>query len=125
MARHEEEELDNGSPTTPPSGRSADSLRQQAIGALIGAAAAFLLAMAAQQFGWVPGDVTRYVLWGGAIGGLVGGSDTLAQAGRRLTHSDADWLNALVALLGMAVISGVLYAIATGILYILRHFLAK
>jgi len=125
MTKHEERELDNGSPTTPPAGRSAGSLRRQTIGALIGAAVVFLLAMAAQQFGWVPGDMTRYVLWGGVIGGLVGGSDTLAQAGKRLTRRDADWLNILVALLGMAAIAGALYAVAAGVLYILRPFLAK
>jgi hypothetical protein len=95
------------------------------VGALIGAAVAFLLARAAQQFGWVPGDMTRYLMWGGVIGGLVGGSDTLAQAGRRLTHRDSDWLNILVSLLGMAVISGVLYAIAIGVVYVLRPFLGK
>ncbi len=95
------------------------------IGALIGAAVAFLLASAAQQFGWVPGDMTRYLMWGGVVGGLVGGSDTLAQAGKRLTHRDSDWLNILVSLLGMLVISGVLYAISVGLMSILRPFLAK
>jgi hypothetical protein len=95
------------------------------IGALIGAAVVFLLARVAQQFGWVPGDMTRYLMWGGVIGGLVGGSDTLAQAGKRLTHRDSVWLNVLVSLLGMAVISGVLYALAYGVVYLLQSFLAK
>ena len=125
MTKHDEEKSDSGSPTTSPAGRTPGSLRQQMIGALIGAAVAFLLARVAQQFGWVPGDMTRYLLWGGVIGGLVGGSDTLAQAGKRLTRRDSDWLNILVSLLGMAVISGVLYAIAFGLVYILRPFLAK
>ena len=49
----------------------------------------------------------------------------LTQAGKRLTHSDSNWLNILVSLLGMAVISAVLYAISFGVLAILRPFLAK
>ena len=69
--------------------------------------------------------MTRYLMWGGVVGGLVGGSDTLAQAGKRLTHRDSDWLNILVSLLGMLVISGVLYAISVGLMSILRPFLAK
>jgi len=125
MTKHDEEKLDTGSPTTSPAGRSAGSLRQQIIGALIGAAVAFLLARVAQQFGWVPGDMIRYLMWGAVIGGLVGGSDTLAQAGKRLTQRDSDWLNILVSLLGMAVISVVLYAISIGVVHILRPFLTK
>jgi len=125
MSKHDEEKLDTGSLTTSPAERPPGSLRRQMIGALIGAAVTFLLARAAQQFGWVAGDMTRYLMWGGVIGGLVGGSDTLAQAGKRLTRRDSEWLNILVALLGMAVISGVLYAIAHGVLYLLRPFLTK
>jgi hypothetical protein len=125
MTKHDEAKLDTGSLTTLPAGRPPGSLRRQMIGALIGAAVAFLMATAAQQFGWVPGDMTRYLMWGGVIGGLVGGSDTLAQAGKRLTHRDSVWLNVLVSLLGMAVISAVLYALSMGLMYILRPFLAK
>jgi len=125
MTKHDEEKLDTGSPTTPPAGRPPGSLRRQMIGALIGAAVAFLLARAAQQFGWAPGDMTRYLMWGGVIGGLVGGSDTLAQAGKRLTHRDADWLNILVSLLGMALISAVIYVISTGVVHILRPFFTE
>jgi len=125
MTKSDEEKLDTGSLTTSPAGRPPGSLRRQMIGALIGAAVAFLLARAAQQFGWVSGDMTRYLMWGAVIGGLVGGSDTLAQAGQRLTHRDSVWLNVLVSLLGMAVISGVLYAISIGLARILSFFVAK
>jgi len=125
MTKHDEEKLDTEPLTTSPAGRPPGSLRRQMIGALIGAAVAFLLASVGRQFGWAPGDMTRYLMWGGVIGGLAGGSDTLTQAGKRLTHSDSNWLNILVSLLGMAVISAVLYAISFGVLAILRPFLAK
>lgn len=125
MTKYDGEKSDSGGPTTSPVGRPPGSLQRQMIGALIGAAVAFLLASAAQQFGWVPGDMTRYLMWGGVIGGLIGGSDTLTQAGKRLTHRDADWLNILVSLLGMALISAVLYVIAVGVMYILRPVLPK
>ena len=125
MTKHDEEKLDTATPISSPAGRPPGRLRRQMIGASIGAAVAFLLARAAQQFGWAPGDMTRYLLWGGVIGGLIGGSDTLTQAGKRLTHRDEDWLNILVSLLGMAVISAVLYAVSIGVVNILRPFLTK
>ncbi|MCJ7550661.1 MAG: hypothetical protein MUQ30_13390 [Anaerolineae bacterium] len=125
MTKHDEDKLDTATPIGSPDGRPPGSLRRQMIGASIGAAVAFLLARAAQQFGWAPGDMTRYLMWGGVIGGLIGGSDTLTQAGKRLTHRDEDWLNILVSLLGMAVISAVLYAVSIGVVNILRPFLTK
>lgn len=97
----------------PPLGsRPPGSLGRQFVGALVGAAVALLLALAGQQLGWLGGDLMQYVLWGGVIGGLVGGSDALAQAGKRLTRRDEDWLNILVAIVGMTLVFSAVYALA-------------
>lgn len=125
MTKHDADKQDTQPTITPPSGRSIDTWGRQMVGAIIGAAVAFLLATGAQRLGWAGGDMVRYLLWGGVIGGLIGGSNTLAQAGKRLTHRDEDWLNVLVSLLGMVVIFGVLFAIALGLSSLLRQFLTE
>lgn len=92
----------------------------QMVGAAIGALVALGLAWGAVQMGWISGNLTTYALWGGVIGGLVGGADTLAHAGRRLTHREDRWLNVLVALVGMVVVFGVFF----GIGYVVRLLLS-
>ncbi len=103
----------------------AGSWERQIVGAFVGAAVALLLAVGAQQLGWFQGSLIRYVLWGGVIGGLVGGSDRLEQAGSRLTRLDIRWLNITVAILGMAIVFGVLFAIALGVSTLIRQLTGR
>jgi hypothetical protein len=104
-----EEQTDSGEKTER---QTPDTLGRQVVGALIGGAVIWVLATVARQFGWQGDNTTRYVLWGAMVGGLIGGSETLIAAGRRLTRRDNAWLNMAVALLGMAVIAGVIYGLA-------------
>jgi uncharacterized membrane protein len=105
--------------------RPPGSLRRQLIGSLVGAAIAILLQSAGRQLGWWTGDMVQFLLWGGVIGGLIGGSDALSQAGKRLTGRDEDWLNILVSLVGMVVLFGSLFAIIYALGSVLRGVLGR
>lgn len=100
--------------------RPPGSLRRQFIGSLIGAGIALAILFLGRQLGWLGGDVVQFLLWGGVIGGLIGGSDALAQAGKRLTGRDEDWLNILVSLVGMALVFSALFAIAYALSWLIR-----
>ncbi|MGC9347906.1 MAG: hypothetical protein ACP5JG_07200 [Anaerolineae bacterium] len=99
---------------------SVDSWRRQIIGALIGGFIALILSGLAVQLGWIEGRVVNHVLWGGVIGGIVGGSESLEQAGARLTQRDAPVLNMAVALLGMAVLFGIVFLVVWGLSQLIR-----
>lgn len=90
----------------------AESWGRQITGAIIGALVALVLASIGMRLGLIGGDLARYALWGGVVGGLVGASEALARAGSRLTHSDSTWLNILVGIAGMIVVAIVLWALA-------------
>jgi hypothetical protein len=89
-----------------------NTMGRQIVGALIGGGAVWILATGARQLGWAAGDPVRLMMWGAVVGGLFGGSETLIAAGRRLTRRDNAWLNIAVALLGMVVLSAVIYGLA-------------
>ncbi len=97
-----------------------DTWGRQIVGALIGAAVAWVLTMWARQAGWIEGNPVRYVMWGAVIGGLVGAIENLEAAGRKLTRRDVRWLNALVGVLGMAVVSAVIYGLSFVIGFLVR-----
>ena len=84
---------------------------RQLVGAFIGGALALVIGAGALQLGWIQGNLMRFALWGGVIGGLIGGSEALAAAGRRLTKRDNAVLNVAVSLVGMVVIFTVLFAL--------------
>ena len=89
-----------------------NTLGRQAVGALIGGAVAWILASLARQAGWMGGDTVRYAMWGAVIGGLIGAAKNLDVAGRRLTRRDNVWLNTAVSLVGMVLVSLILYGLA-------------
>jgi len=97
-----------------------DTWGRQIVGALIGAAVAWVLSAWARQAGWIAGDPIRHVMWGAVIGGLIGAVENLEAAGRRLTRRDSRWLNALVGVLGMAVVSAVIYGLSFVIGFLVR-----
>jgi hypothetical protein len=125
MARQGEDERRSEPQAADDLSRPPGSLRRQLIGALIGAAIALVVSSIGRQLGWLGGDAIQYLLWGGIIGGLVGGSDALAQAGKRLTRRDEDWLNILVSLIGMAAIMGVIFALAYVLNELVRGILVR
>lgn len=88
---------------------------RQSVGAIIGAFVALILAGLAAQMGWIGGNLMIYALWGGVIGGLIGGSEALERAGARLTQRDNRALNIVVALIGMFVVFVFLLGLTYGI----------
>ncbi|MBN1247503.1 MAG: hypothetical protein JXC32_07575 [Anaerolineae bacterium] len=105
--------------------RPPGSLRRQFIGSLIGAAIAMVIFLLSRQLGWLGGELVQYLLWGAVVGGLIGGSDALAQAGKRLTKRDEDWLNILVSLVAMAVIVGMLFALSSALTTLLQNLFPR
>ncbi len=97
----------------------------QLVGAFIGGALALVLGAGALQLGWIQGNLVRFALWGGVIGGLIGGSEALASAGRRLTKRDNTVLNIAVSLVGMAVIFSVLFALVYGLSILIRQIMGR
>ena len=95
----------------------------QILGALIGGAVALAAAAAVREMGWISGPLIRWMLWGGVIGGLVGASERLAQAGKRLTRRDETWLNVFVALIGMALVFTLIFGLAYGAGLLVRWYL--
>jgi hypothetical protein len=121
---------DNGAAPSKTKGTSQSSdgitrpdLGDQLKGAAIGAAIALVLSYIAQQVGILQGRLVRYALWGGAIGGLLAGSDQLAKAGSRLTKRDEKWLNVLVAVIGFILIFAVMVGIVSLATWIVNSFL--
>lgn len=100
---------------TQDAGRPSQDWGRQSVGAIIGAFIALILAGLAAQFGWIGGNLMVYALWGGVIGGLVGGTEALERAGRRLTQRDNKALNIIVALVGMIVVFSLLLVVSLGI----------
>jgi len=94
---------------------AGDAWSRQLLGALVGALAGLLVLILGESVGALSGDRVRYMLWGAVVGGLIGASEKLADAGKGLTKRDETWLNMLVALIGMAVITGVVFALALAI----------
>lgn len=94
---------------------AGDAWSRQLLGALVGALAGLLVLILGESVGALSGDRVRYMLWGSVVGGLIGASEKLADAGKGLTKRDEPWLNILVALIGMAVITGVVFALALAI----------
>lgn len=123
------EQSDDGQDKPPAEDQSSSpspgSLGRQLVGALIGGALALMLGAAALQLGWIQGNLTRLVLWGGVIGGLVGGSQALAAAGKRLTRRDNPVLNVVVALVGMAVVFSVLFALVYWLSVLIRQIMGR
>lgn len=97
-----------------------DSWGRQIVGALIGGGIVLVLGAVAQRLGWIGGNLTRYALWGGMVGALFGGSETLERAGHGLTKRDVAWLNITVSLIGMAVIGAMIYGLAHALVALLR-----
>ena len=95
---------------------------RQTMGAVIGGAAGLLLAMGLRALGWGAENVIPYILWGGVLGAMVSGIESLEDAGRRLTRRDARWLNIGVAVLGMVVILAVIFGLVSGLSLLLRQF---
>jgi hypothetical protein len=118
-----DDERDQSSTEEQASPPSPGNLGRQLVGALIGAAIALMLGAAALQLGWIQGNLTRLALWGGVIGGLIGGSEALAAAGKRLTKRDNPVLNVVVALVGMAAIFSVLFALVYWLSILIRQIL--
>ena len=97
-----------------------ESWRRQIVGAVIGAFIALALAGLAMQGGWIEGNLVTYALWGGVIGSVIGGSESLQRAGSRLTQRDAPVLNLIVALLGMVIFFGIIFLIVIGLSRLLK-----
>ena len=89
------------------------NVRPQIVGAAVGMFTGWIIANATLNLGWFNGSIARMTLLGGVIGGLIGGNEALADAGKRLTNKDDVTLNTIVALVGMAVIFGAIL----GLLY--------
>ncbi len=98
---------------------------RQLVGAFIGGGLALILGAGALQLGWIQGNLVRFALWGGVIGGLIGGSEALAAAGRRLTKRDNAVLNVAVALVGMVVIFTVLFALVYWLSTFIRRMMGS
>ena len=95
---------------------------RQTLGALLGAGVGWLAAGFAPRWGLTLREPTRLVLWGAALGALLASLDRFILAGSRLsgrTGKQAALLNFALALLGGAVIFGLLL----GILYLVGLFL--
>ena len=121
---------DNGAVQSQAKGTSRSSdgitrpdLGDQIKGTAIGAVIALVLSFIAQQLGILQGRLVRYALWGGAIGGLLAGSDQLAKAGSRLTKRNEKWLNVLVAVIGFLLIFAVMVGIVSLATWIFNSFL--
>lgn len=99
---------------------------QQMIGALIGALVMVVAMQIGPSFGWQPANRTMPFLIGGTVGALLFSLDRLALAGSRLTRRTeglgARMLNVLIALLGMAVITGLVLALSALIGWVFKQF---
>lgn len=116
------EQAESGLPRTDEVRRPdlGEQLKGAAIGAVIGLGLGYV---AKEGLGVVQGRLVQYALWGGAIGGLLGGADELARAGSRLTKRDEKWLNVLVSVIGFIVIFGVMIGIISLAAWIVNLFL--
>lgn len=91
-----------------------DRWQRQLAGAVIGA----LVLWGLGQFGlWAETEPGALLLWGGAIGALLAGSEGLVRAGGKLTGHEADsarwrWINGLVSLVALWVFVGLLMVVA-------------
>jgi len=103
-----------------PATQATDSWGRQMLGAVVGGLLALVAASLARGAGLISGSLVQYVLWGGVVGGLIGGADALALAGKRLTRKDARGLNILAALLGMAFLFGAFLLLVRGVSWLVR-----
>lgn len=97
---------------------------RQIIGAMVGGAIVLVIGTVGQRLGLVGDSLTQFVLWGAVVGALFGSSRRLEHAGRRLTRRDLQWLNILVALIGMAVVFVFFYVLTRGILSLVQRFMS-
>ncbi len=98
---------------------------QQITGALIGAMGMAIVLQIGTSLGWTPGNRSALLLMGGAIGATLFDLDRFAQAGSRLTRRTEGrgvyWLNVLLALLGMALVIGFIFALASSVGWLLER----
>ncbi len=92
---------------------------QQMIGALVGVLVMGLAMQVGPSFGWTPGDRTVLFLIGGTAGAILFNLDRFAQAGSRLTRRTEGrgvrLTNIVIALLGMALLTGFVIALAAAV----------
>jgi len=99
---------------------------QQMLGALVGALAMAVAIQLGPSLGWQPGDRTSLLLIGAAVGAGLFTLERFAQAGSRLTRRSEGLgmraLNILVALLGMALMAGLIMGLASLVIWLFRQF---
>jgi len=96
------------------------------LGALVGALAMAVAIQLGPSLGWQPGDRTSLLLIGAAVGAGLFTLERFAQAGSRLTRRSEGLgmraLNILVALLGMALMAGLIMGLASLVIWLFRQF---
>lgn len=112
MAEEKETESQEAQTAAPSSlwGRRGSWMRQLT-GALLGAFVGQVVASVAPRWGIAVSDPGALVLWGAAIGALLASLERFARAGSYLTgrkDKDSMFVNLLIALLGIALIFGLL-----------------
>ncbi len=99
---------------------------QQIVGALLGLLVMGVAMQIGPSFGWTPGDRTLLFLIGGTVGATLFNLDRFAQAGSRLTQRTEGrgvrLTNILIALAGMALVTGIVIALAAFVGWLISLF---
>ncbi|HOT91064.1 MAG TPA: hypothetical protein PLJ78_02790 [Anaerolineae bacterium] len=99
---------------------------QQLLGAVIGALAMGVVTQIGASLGWEPANRTALLFIGAAAGAVLFDLDRFALAGSRLTRRTEGrgirLLNILIALLGMAIVGGLVIALTSLIGQLLDFF---
>jgi len=120
-----EEQHENATNRHETATQATDSWGRQMFWAAVGGLLALVAASLARGAGLISGSLVQYVLWGGVVGGLIGGADALAVAGKRLTRKDARGLNILAALLGMAFLFGAFFLLVRAVSWLVRILFSR
>ncbi len=106
--------------------RVTQGWRQQIVGALLGLLVMGVAMQIGPSFGWTPGDRTLLFLIGGTVGATLFNLDRFAQAGSRLTQRTEGrgvrLTNILIALAGMALVTGIVIALAAFVGWLISLF---